>query len=573
MDQQYSAFISHSSKDKAVAEKLVADLESKGLTCWIAPRNIPPGTDWTEQITRGIRASKCFVLLYSEASNLSDDVYREVRVAVGGNKPIYPVMLENVPFSDRLEYYISSSQWIDALEGVVSAQIERLRSAIGGGESILGASAAPRERVANSFVVPVSHDGPILPAPQPGETWEDILGKELVEKRGELDLGETGVEYTGMHQWVPWTLSWLSLSHIAGASPDLLAAGSKRVVTIHPEDPSYFPLYEVRSRWRRCICDVSGGVRYPWAAGNTSMQSLLSGPYTPLPGVGDGEEFYSAEWCRTHASRDGEFVIQTGLRLGFRSKYFLKRLFAKPDGKDYRYILRTKDRRGNLIGEWSTTDLISLHYPTRLSWSPTNRFVGISDDNGRLAATPVDIKDDALNFGDYGPSLGPDRLAYALSWHPSKDIYACAWRSETEHGFLVVSADTNEILIDQKLNRRAWTLCSSWSADGRYLAFGGQDHAIFIWDFMSGKATAKLGHSDNVVDVHFSPDGQRLLSSASDGTVRIWDPRDDGQAIATVDGIVAHNASNRVNGSPWSPDGRMFACFGGPAKIRVYRLT
>jgi len=35
-------FISHSSADCAAAEQICAYLEATGLSCWIAPRDIPP---------------------------------------------------------------------------------------------------------------------------------------------------------------------------------------------------------------------------------------------------------------------------------------------------------------------------------------------------------------------------------------------------------------------------------------------------------------------------------------------------------------------------------------------------
>jgi TIR domain len=35
--------ISHSSKDRATADTICAHLESAGIKCWIAPRDIEPG--------------------------------------------------------------------------------------------------------------------------------------------------------------------------------------------------------------------------------------------------------------------------------------------------------------------------------------------------------------------------------------------------------------------------------------------------------------------------------------------------------------------------------------------------
>lgn len=43
-------FARHSSKDKPVANAVVAALEARGVRCWVAPRDILAGQDWGEAI-------------------------------------------------------------------------------------------------------------------------------------------------------------------------------------------------------------------------------------------------------------------------------------------------------------------------------------------------------------------------------------------------------------------------------------------------------------------------------------------------------------------------------------------
>ena len=50
-------FISYSCKDKAIADTICQWLESAGIPCWMAPRNIEFGSDWTEAIMRAIGAT------------------------------------------------------------------------------------------------------------------------------------------------------------------------------------------------------------------------------------------------------------------------------------------------------------------------------------------------------------------------------------------------------------------------------------------------------------------------------------------------------------------------------------
>lgn len=132
--REYTVFVSHASADSDRAAEFVTAIERKGLTAWIAPRDIAPGREYAEEIIRGIDRSKCFVLLVSEASNLSAHVRREVERAASKSKPIYPVRIEDVPPSPKLEYFISMHQSLDALDGVLATHAERIAAAIASDE-------------------------------------------------------------------------------------------------------------------------------------------------------------------------------------------------------------------------------------------------------------------------------------------------------------------------------------------------------------------------------------------------------------------------------------------------------
>ena len=54
----HDIFISYSSEDKAIADAVVTAFESNGLRCWVAPRDIKPGADWGDSITRAAFASQ-----------------------------------------------------------------------------------------------------------------------------------------------------------------------------------------------------------------------------------------------------------------------------------------------------------------------------------------------------------------------------------------------------------------------------------------------------------------------------------------------------------------------------------
>jgi hypothetical protein len=110
----HDVFISYSSKDKPAADATCAVLESKGIRCWIAPRDITPGTDWGETIVEALHTSRALVLVFSANANLSQQIKREVERAVNVGLPIIPLRIENVMPTKSLEYFLSTPHWLDA---------------------------------------------------------------------------------------------------------------------------------------------------------------------------------------------------------------------------------------------------------------------------------------------------------------------------------------------------------------------------------------------------------------------------------------------------------------------------
>lgn len=126
MANQFEVFISHSTNEKQLAFDICDFLESKNIPCWIAPRNIEIGKDYAESITLGLRACSILLLIFSEHSNNSRYVQREVERAVSYNATIIPFKIENVEPSPSLEFFTSTVQWLDATNGSPYNYLEEL---------------------------------------------------------------------------------------------------------------------------------------------------------------------------------------------------------------------------------------------------------------------------------------------------------------------------------------------------------------------------------------------------------------------------------------------------------------
>jgi TolB-like protein/Tfp pilus assembly protein PilF len=124
-------FISHSSKDKEIANTICNHLESAGLHCWIAPRNIKAGSDWTEGIIQGIDSCRVFVLVFSENANVSEHVRREVAKAFSLGLAVIPLRVEAITPKSSLSYFLETVHWLDAtippLQKHLGALTERVK--------------------------------------------------------------------------------------------------------------------------------------------------------------------------------------------------------------------------------------------------------------------------------------------------------------------------------------------------------------------------------------------------------------------------------------------------------------
>jgi hypothetical protein len=119
-------FISYSSADKQVATGICSALELAGTPCWIAPRDILPGTTYADALIQAIDASRIMVLVYSSMANTSPHILREVERAVHNNIPIIPFRLDNSNPSNAMLYYISTPHWLDASEPPLEKNLDLL---------------------------------------------------------------------------------------------------------------------------------------------------------------------------------------------------------------------------------------------------------------------------------------------------------------------------------------------------------------------------------------------------------------------------------------------------------------
>jgi TIR domain len=126
----FDVFISYAHQDKAMADATCAKLESEGIRCWLAPRDIAPGAEWAASIVDAIESCRVMVLIFSGHTNRSRQVGREVQQAFDRERPVVPFRIENVTPEKSLRYYMDSVHWLDAVTPPVEQHLQRLASAV-----------------------------------------------------------------------------------------------------------------------------------------------------------------------------------------------------------------------------------------------------------------------------------------------------------------------------------------------------------------------------------------------------------------------------------------------------------
>ena len=126
----HDVFISYSAKNKTTGDAVCATLESNGIRCWIAPRDVVPGMEWSECIIEAIEQARIMVLVLTADANDSPQIRREVERAVNHGVAVLPLRVEDVLPGKALEYFIGNVHWLDALTPPLEAHLQNLAGTI-----------------------------------------------------------------------------------------------------------------------------------------------------------------------------------------------------------------------------------------------------------------------------------------------------------------------------------------------------------------------------------------------------------------------------------------------------------
>ena len=173
-----------------------------------------------------------------------------------------------------------------------------------------------------------------------------------------------------------------------------------------------------------------------------------------------------------------------------------------------------------------------------------------------LALPPATAQEDSTRLGfPEGTTLRLGKCNInELAYSPDRTLLVVAssigvwlYDAQTYQERAVLTGHTNDVLS------------VAFSPDGQTLASGSRDDTVRLWDVATGTLQQTLTHTGSVTSVAFSPDGQTLASGVDGwtGTIYLWD-------VAT--GVLQYTLLAHKGGLSsvaFSPDGQTLASVGG----------
>jgi len=503
-------FISYSRKDIQFAQRIHQELEARDREPWVDWQDIPPTSEWLDEVYAGIQEADTFLFIISPDSVVSEICTLEIEHAIQHNKRLVPVVWHDVE-DDQVHSAMSARNWIFLRqEDDFEAGLELLIGALD-----------------TDLVYIREHTRLLTRAIE----WHDNDKRRSDVLRGP-DL--TAAE------------GWLAISH----------SMEPRSTDLHG-DYIAFSRATVNRLQRLIYSAIT--VAFAIVLGLAFFAFQQRNQAVDAKNVAEARR-QEAELAKAEEEKQRKFAEEqkqqavTAKEEKERQRQLAEEAAdiaeARRQEADIQRQLAEKTTRISKSQALAAFALMEVDKDTELSilLSTESAKTTYQADGIVLPLSKTVLRQSILR----------SRIRLTLRGHGDGSVFSVAWSPDGQ-SILTGSDDMTAKVWDAQTGQELLTLQGhahvintlAWSPDGQRIVTGSADEIAKVWDAETGQVLSTLtGHDDYVNSVACSPDGQSILTGSDDMTAKVWDAQ-TGQELLTLQG---HDGS--VFSVAWSPDGQ-----------------
>ena len=612
-------FVSYSRKDSIAARKFIKALKDMGQDVWVDWEDIPPATDWLQQIFRGIEASDAFIFLMSPDSAASEVCKQEVMHAAKNEKRIIPVELRKVSPQDTIDVIRKLNWTFMSEEEKFAETLSRVKEAIEldfewvEEHSRLQLRALEWDRKKEASLLLRGRDLWTVrqkiskaevkdPKPTPlQKTYVDHSNRNERRIIGLITLAMIAVIVMGFLSYTAIQQSKLATQNEIEANQQRAVAEKSAALALENEREARQAQKEAEYEKDQAeIARQDAEVSKNKAAAQRSAARAQIYQFRP------GELYTStllaiASW-QSIESAEAEEILRKNISLlpipvkQMKHAGRINHIEFNAEGD----VFITAGADGSVCA-WQVSDgknLFCADSPGAVNdavFSPVEKIVVSGDSEGNVqiinADTGVIETQIAIGFPIRDVDIQKSGKFAAVTSDDDKitliDLKARVKRSFLEgtkihfaafspNGLQVATGSDNGFVTIWTLNSASQPLESrkhigeiltlEFSPNGLYVVTGGVDGAVVVTDTKTGAEKFRRYHDDQVQDIAFNPAGTWFVTVSNDRKIRVWDINNGRQ-------ILIMSQSNFVQTVTVSADGQWIATTGDDKTVRVWNAS